>query len=233
LLTIFHYEGNYDEPFMLAKQNGVKPFDLVVHMQKLLARAPAAFTKVIDEFLRESQEEIFPTREACMKWAHAHYAELVDGTAGGNLLSKYSMLGRFFATQASLDFLQLAIADVLDQKNGSHDAEQLATTVDYLRAVMLHVPFAKTAAERTQWTSRFDVEAWAHDNYAKPLASYAFDVAQTFSAEVEPDKKALILTKVGTFGEHASGLGKFTRTMFARDLRRTFARERAGAVQSA
>jgi hypothetical protein len=194
---------------------------------------------VIDDFVRESQEEIFPTRDACMQWARAHYAQLVDGTLGGNLLSKYSMLGRFFATQASLDFLQLVIADALDAASrrrapgSSHDAEQLATTVDYLRAVMLHVPFAKTASERTQWTSRYDVEAWAHDNYAKPLAAYAFDVAQTFSAEVEPDKKALILTKVGTFGEHASGLGKFTRTMFARDLRRSFARDREHAAASA
>ena len=35
------------------------------------------------------------------------------------------------------------------------------------------------------------------------------------------DTRALILTKVATFGEHPSGLGKFTRTLFARDLRRS------------
>jgi hypothetical protein len=28
--------------------------------------------------------------------------------------------------------------------------------------------------------------------------------------------------KVATFGEHPAGLGKFTRSMFARDLRRSF-----------
>jgi hypothetical protein len=38
---------------------------------------------------------------------------------------------------------------------------------------------------------------------------------------VEPEKKALIENRIATFGEHPAGLGKFTRTMFARDLRRT------------
>jgi hypothetical protein len=41
------------------------------------------------------------------------------------------------------------------------------------------------------------------------------------------------MTKVGAFGEHASGLGKFTRTMFARDLRRTVARADVAQTESA
>jgi hypothetical protein len=40
-------------------------------------------------------------------------------------------------------------------------------------------------------------------------------------ARVEPERRKLIEAKVKTFGDHPSGLGKFTRTMFARDLRRT------------
>jgi hypothetical protein len=40
---------------------------------------------------------------------------------------------------------------------------------------------------------------------------------------VEPEKKALIENRLATFGEHPAGLGKFTRTMFARDLRRILA----------
>jgi len=233
LLTIFHYEGNYDEPFAFAKQAGVKPFHLVLHMQRMLDRAPAAFRKVIDDFLRESQEEIFMTRAECLAWARAHYAELVDGTLGGNLLSKYSMLGRFYTTQESLDFLQAAIASALDEKNGSHDETQLAAAVDYVRHVALHVPFAQTTAAKPTWTSSYDVESWAHDGYVKPLADYAFDAPRTLHAETAAPTRALILAKVETFGEHASGLGKFTRTMFARDLRRTVARERSKSAEPA
>lgn len=233
LLTIFHYEGNYDEPFQFARQHGVKPFELVRHMQGMLERAPLAFRKVLADFLDESRAEIFATREACLEWARAHYAELVEGSLGGNLLSKYSMLGRFYTTRESLDFLEAAIASALDAKHGAHDAEQLAAVVDHVRNLALHVPFAQTTAERTRWTSRFDVEAWAAGAYAKPLADYAFAAPREFAAETSASTRALILNKLAAFGEHASGLGKFTRTMFARDLRRTVVREGAQLAEPA
>ncbi|MCC7011842.1 MAG: radical SAM protein [Planctomycetes bacterium] len=229
LLTIFHYEGNYDEPFAFARQHGVKPFELVVHMQKVLARAPAAFRKVIDDFVAESQQEIFPTREACLAWARAHYPELVEGTLGGNLLSKYSMLGRFYTTHESLAYLRTAIESVLDERGANCDPRELDAVFEYMTNVVLHVPFAETSALKKTWRSRYDVEAWAEANYAQPLATFASAEPRSFQAECSAATRALILSKVATFGEHASGLGKFTRTMFARQLRRALDREHAAA----
>ncbi|MCE9596236.1 MAG: hypothetical protein K8S98_18755 [Planctomycetes bacterium] len=226
LLTIFYYEGNYEEPFEFARQHGVKPFDLVVHMQKMLEQAPAEFRKVIADFLVETNQEIFMSRQACLDWAKAHYTELVDGTLGGNLLSKYSMIGRFLATQPGLDFLEKVVANVLVERNAAHDPKELATIFEYLRAVVLHVPFAETLPRRVKWVTSWDVDAWIGERYAKPLSDYRLDAPRTFFAEVAPDKRALIETKLATFGEHPSGLGKFTRTMFARDLRRSFAPSR-------
>lgn len=230
LLTIFHYEGNFDEPFAFARRHGLKPFELVTELQRGLPGAPAAFREVIDEFVRESREEIFPTRAACLEWARANYAQLVDGTLGGNLLSKYSMLGRFYATSSSLEFLEAGIARALAARGAAYDPEQLGAVFDYLRAVALHVPFAETTADPAIWESRYDVEAWARDQYAAPLDEYRFDTRRALRAEASESTRALILAKVGTFGEHPAGLGKFTRTMFARDLRRTLVRE--GASES-
>lgn len=225
LLTIFHYEGNYDEPFQWARARGVKPFDLVRRMYAMLDRAPAAFRRVLDDFVAESQAEIFPTREACLEWARAHYAELVEGSLGGNLLSKYSMLGRFYTTQEALDFLESVIAEAVGVEPASPEAEQLAAVMDYVRNVVLHVPFAQTTAAGATWSSRFDVDAWGAEGFARPLEDYASKATRSWSAEVDPRTRALIMTKVGAFGEHASGLGKFTRTMFARDLRRVVRRD--------
>jgi radical SAM superfamily enzyme YgiQ (UPF0313 family) len=231
LLTIFHYEGNYEEPFAFARAHGVKPFDLVRHMQSLLPQAPAAFARVIADFLEESQQEIFRTREECLTWARKHYAQLVDGTLGGNLLSKYSMLGRFYTTQESLDFLRIAVESALDGRGC--EPRELAAVFDYLRGVVLHVPFAQTTTERRTWTSSHDVEAWAEAGYTRPLAEFAYGTPREQGAECAAETKALILTKVGTFGEHASGLGKFTRTLFARDLRRRLVKDCADDAVSA
>ena len=221
LLTVFYYEGNYEEAFEFARQHGVKPYGLAVHLAELVGEAPEAFRRVIDDFLRESQEELFDSREACLEWARENYAGLVDGSVGGNLLSKYSMLGRFYATLPSLDFLEQGVRSALSKAGRPHDPDQLAAVIDYLRAVVLHVPFAETTGRAVSWTSRHDVEAWARDGYARSLSDYGRPEG-TRCAVTAPDDRKLILSKVETFGEHPSGLGKFTRTMFARQLRRGF-----------
>jgi radical SAM superfamily enzyme YgiQ (UPF0313 family) len=42
LLIVFHYEGNFEEPFAYAKACGLKPFDLAVYMAEHWREAPAA-----------------------------------------------------------------------------------------------------------------------------------------------------------------------------------------------
>ena len=54
---------------------------------------------------------------------------------------------------------------------------------------------------------------------APQLASFRLD--RPFNSLLDPAKKALLLNRLSTFGESATGLGKFTRTMFATDLRRS------------
>lgn len=157
LLTIFYYEGNFEEAFEYARQGGVSAYDLIVKMQEMLDSAPPAFKQVIDDFVRESQEELFDDRESCIAWAKENYDKLVDGTLGGNLLSKYSMLGRFFVTPEALTFLKSVIAEsVGDQKD-----ESLDQLIDYLRVVLLHSPFIESLSEEVKWDAEYDVAAWS------------------------------------------------------------------------
>jgi len=220
LLTIFYYEGNFEEAFRFAEQGGVKPYDVIVLMQQMLDQAPAEFIEVINDFVTESKEELFPTREACLEWAHENYDGLVDGTLGGNLLSKYSMLGRFFVTQEALTFLDSVIRSALSQQSADIDLKPLDDVIEYLRNMLLHSPFTESVAEEMQWDTVYDVEAWSENGYREPLAKHRSSIS-TLRAQVDPERRKLIETKVKTFGDHPSGLGKFTRTMFAQELRRT------------
>jgi len=71
-----------EEAFAFAAEHGISAFDLVVKVQQLLPRAPAGFRKVIDDFVRESQEELFPSREAVVAWARERLPALISGEAG-------------------------------------------------------------------------------------------------------------------------------------------------------
>ncbi|HUI78104.1 MAG TPA: cobalamin-dependent protein [Bryobacteraceae bacterium] len=232
LLTIFYYEGNFEEAFEFAHQQGVSAFDLVTHMQAMLPGAPAAFRKVIDDFVLESREELFPSREECVAWARQHFAGLVSGEVGGNLLSKYSMLGRFYAAAEALDFLRDALAMATGQKLDEAGLEQMEAVMAYLRSVMLYAPFSESLNAAPAWTSAYDIEAWSAENYSRPLAAYHLGETRRFPTMVDEKRKAVIENRIHTFGEHPAGLGKFTRTMFARDFRRVVLPAAAAAVAS-
>lgn len=220
LLTIFYYEGNFEEAFEFARQQGVSAFDLVTVMQSMLDRAPAAFRKVIDNFVLESREELFPSREDCVAWARQHFEGLASGEIGGNLLSKYSMLGRFYAAAEALDFLRDVLAEATGAKPDGA-AEQMEAVMAYLRGVMLHAPFSKSLLAAPAWSSAYDIEAWSTEKYSKPLSDYHFGEVRKFQTVVDEKRRAVIENRIRTFGEHPAGLGKFTRTLFARDFRRT------------
>ena len=232
LLTIYYYEGNFEEAFEFAHEHGIKAFDLVVELQKMLDSAPKPLRDVIDQFLVESAEELFETKEECIAWARANFQELIEGTKGGNLLSKYSMLGRFFVDNAAIEFLGQGIATVLAARGEAYDHAALDTVMRYLDSVMLHTPFAVSTEATPSWSSTFDVEGWRDDGYARKLEAYRFPEPKTFLTAVDDEKKALIMSRVNTFGEHPGGLGKFTRTMFARDLRRSLVHSRATVLES-
>lgn len=222
LLTIFYYEGNYEEFFELAAQQGIKPFDLVVGLTKRLGDAPVAFREVIDRFLAESKEELFESKEDCIEWSKQNFEALIDGSLGGNLLSKYSMIGRFYVFSEGLDFLETALREMLA---GSPFLEEqtklLESVIGYLRAIQLCVPFAESLMETPELRTQFDVERWRTEGYRQSLQSYRFAKTESFVTSVSPEIQAVITNRVATFGEHPAGLGKFTRTMFAKDLRRS------------
>ena len=224
LLTIFYYEGNFEEAFEFSRQEGLKPFDIIVRLQSMLDQAPTALQNLIADFLRESQEELFDSKAACVAWARQNFSALVDGSIGGNLLSKYSMLGRFYATQEALDFLEAGVASLLPESSSGMQLDLLRTVISYLRCIILNAPFHTSLATAPLWTTSYDVDTWRLDGYTRHLSTYRYPMSQDFATLVEPEQKDLIKSRVATFGEHASGLGKFTRTMFAQDLRRKLVR---------
>ena len=241
LLTIYYYEDNFEEAFQFARQHNVEPFDLVVALQRGMDQAPPAFREMVERYVRENREELFDTPEACAQWARDHFQELVTGELGGNLLSKYSMIGRFYTVSHSLEYLRRVLMSMVGANSGDKAttdpaggdkattdpagggapvADMLDSVIAYLRCVLLHAPFARTVEQTPDWVTRYDVEAWRNEGYHRGLSAYRLDHTRRYATYVEPSVKKLILSRINGFGEHPAGLGRFTRTMFARDLRR-------------
>ena len=112
LLTIYYYEGNYEEAFALAQQHGAQALRPdrahAGHARRRAGGVPPRDRRVP---AREPGGALHVAPGVPRLGAAPTTRELVDGTLGGNLLSKYSMLGRFYATLPSLDFLELGHRD--------------------------------------------------------------------------------------------------------------------------
>lgn len=231
LLTIFFYEDNFQEAFQFARDRGVRPYLVVRHMLENLDKAPERIRQMIRDFLDENQSELFDTRAACVEASTQNYDGLISGQLGGNLLSKYSMIGRFVLVQEALDFLGASIGDLLGRGDGDTDA-MLDAIIGFYRCVMLHVPFRKTLEESPQWQTEYDIEAWRASDYKRPLSDFRFGKRRKLRTRVDPKVKSVLLSRLESFGEHPSGLGRFTRTMFATDFRRRVGEERASDART-
>ena len=221
LLTTYYYEGNFEEAFKFGREIGIRPYEVIARMQALLPSAPQALRTAIQDYLDENVGELFETRDACVNWAIENYDALISGKLGGNLLSKYSMIGRFYVVKEALEFLRTALQSLIDDRDADETAsEQLNAIIDYFQGVILHAPFAQSLADTPSFNLVYDIEAWQGEGYARPLASYRHALPGMIDTSVEPRLRDVIESRIKTFGEHPAGLGRFTRTIFARDLRR-------------
>jgi radical SAM superfamily enzyme YgiQ (UPF0313 family) len=222
LLTIYFYEGNFEEVFKFGREIGIRPFQIVKRMQELLDQGPEPMRRAVADYIAENIGELFETREACVAWAAENYDALISGELGGNLLSKYSMIGRFYVVQDALDFLRQAVRSLIaEQRFGDLEAlEALDEIIDYIKAVVLHAPFRESLAHTPSFSSRYDIPAWQEQDYLRPLVEFRRTALCEVATSVDPRVREVIESRIQTFGEHPSGLGRFTRTMFARDLRR-------------
>ena len=226
LLTIYYYEDNFGAAFQFGREMGLRPFEIMAHAQKMLDQAPEKFRNAVQEYLDENQAELFETREACADWALQNYDDLISGELGGNLLSKYSMIGRFFVLQEALDFLHMVIADLIPEDQDDAQ-EMLDCLIGYYRCVMLDSPFKESLNATPDWNTTYDIETWSGSDYKEPLSAHRFDAPRVFPTSVDPRVKSVLQSRLKTFGEHPAGIGRFTRTMFANELRRDVLRDRA------
>lgn len=219
LLTIYYYEGNFEEAFKFNLEKGIRPFQVIQHMQKCLKQAPYEIKKLVSDYLEENQSELFETRKECVEWAEKNMEKLLEGDLGGNLLSKYAMHGRFFVFEESLDFLADTLKSLIDS-NDAESIDQLASITDYYRTITLHSPFKEAFQKKPAWKTRYDVVKWREQKYDKPLSFFKLEHHTTYETIVEDRIRDTISSRLETFGEHPTGLGRFTRTMFANDFRR-------------
>jgi hypothetical protein len=70
--------------------------------------------------------------------------------------------------------------------------------------------------------TQLDIDRWRSTRATRTSShTYLLPAPVVYRMNVDPESAAIIRSRIHTFGEHPAGLGKFTRTMFAQQLRRS------------
>ncbi len=96
--SIFWNNAWFEDAARFARGFGVKPSEWIGHMRRVLDGDRGVVHALLQDFVTETRNELFPTREACVEfYSHPEsFERLIAGEIGDNLIYKYRVIAGFF-----------------------------------------------------------------------------------------------------------------------------------------
>lgn len=96
--SIFWNNSWFEDAVRFAAAFGVRPSQWLDAMLHAMENDRGAVRELLDDFVRETKNELFPTREACVAFysREENFTRLTNGEIGDNLMYKYRALASFF-----------------------------------------------------------------------------------------------------------------------------------------
>jgi hypothetical protein len=204
--SIFWNNSWFEDAANLAASFGVKPSEWMASVRDRLSADQGEIGRLVAEFITETQNELFPTREACVEFYSQpeNFERLVAGEIGDNLMYKYRVIASFFMWP-EICALALDTTRVLLEARGA-DAE--IEDFDHLwRDFHLYVECKHTHGSTSEQmlapyraTLRYDIESWIASGMPKDARHFRLDGPQPFLFDLTPDAATELdhLTQVWT-----------------------------------
>jgi hypothetical protein len=180
-------------------------------------------------FMRETLDELFPTREACTTfYADAgNFDRLLKGNVGDNLMYKYRAIASFFLWK---DICELAMArtrSLLAERGAISAIEDFdgfwADLHQYIALKHAHGETVEEILAPAVATFRYDLDRWLTDGAPTAVALYQFDSPMTIEFRLTPEAEHELATALGVWTTTLRGLSKLvTRIQTAWQVRQRF-----------
>jgi radical SAM superfamily enzyme YgiQ (UPF0313 family) len=162
----FWHDNYFDKVIGFAEQLGIKRSQWLHAVLEEMERSTGAVRKFLDDFVTETTNELFPTREACVEFysSEENFARLQRGEVGDNLMHKYRAIASFHIwpaiSKCAMDATRKLLTEAgLDQQIPDFDVfwenfrcyVDLAHASGYTTADILSQPEA---------CMEYDIEGW-------------------------------------------------------------------------
>jgi hypothetical protein len=165
-LTIFWNNYTFEDAARLARQFGIAPSAWIAHMRTAMERDDGPIRALLDDFVKETQNELFPTREACVQFYSKpeNFERLVESEIGDNLMYKYRTIANFFLWPDVCRVAMEGTRELLLSRGADRAIADFARLWDDVYAYVLnkhaHGATREQLLASTTATLRYDVAGW-------------------------------------------------------------------------
>jgi radical SAM superfamily enzyme YgiQ (UPF0313 family) len=191
--SIFWNNSWFEDAVNLAKGFGVKPSEWMAAIGDAMAADRAEIGRLLQDFVTETKNELFPTREACVEFYSQpeNFERLIAGEIGDNLMYKYRVIASFFlwpeVCRLALDTTR-ALIETRGADREIVDFDQLWRDFHrYVEHKHTHGTTSDAMLGATQATLHYDVEKWITAGMPRDTAPFRLEAPQDFRFELSAE----------------------------------------------
>lgn len=212
--SIFWNNSWFTEAVEFAQTFGVKASEWFLAVVSFLQEAEGAMGKLREEFLTETRNELFPTREACVEFysQDENFERLQRGDIGDNLMYKYRALASFYIwPEVCAAAFETTKRLLLERGAGERVADFSVIWDDLHRFVELQHAHGRTTDSilaPATGTLSYDIPAWLAAGMPHDTARFALGAPRAFSFELSDEAAHELKAALDVWSSSMLGLSK-------------------------
>ena len=212
--SIFWNNSWFEDAIHFAAQFGVRRSEWIKGMRDAIAEDCGAVRRLLDEFIVETRNELFPTREACVEFysREENFRRLLRGEIGDNLMYKYRALASFFVWPEVCRAAMEATRAMLHRRGAAAQIPQLDPFWDDFSTYVEHKHTYGTERAAllggTVATLGFDIEAWIEAGMPTDVEPFRLVPRRPFVFELDSDAARELSALIDVWTTSLRGLTK-------------------------
>lgn len=184
--SIFWNDSWFYDVVQFIKRLGVKPSEWLVEMLDAMDRASGNIKPLLDEFVEETINELFPTRESVIRFyeMEENFQLLRQGKIGDNLLYKYRANASFLMWKEFCECSMAATLRMLKDRGIADNVPEFeafwADLARYIQAKHADGNTFEALAKPVRVSLDYDIHQWVIDGYPTNFSQYRLFRPETF-----------------------------------------------------
>jgi radical SAM superfamily enzyme YgiQ (UPF0313 family) len=212
--SVFWNDGWFEDAIRLVERLGIARSQCWRAMLPAMEQASGPVRQLLDDFVTETVRELFPTREACVRFysSDENWERLAAGDIGDNLMYKYRARASFFTWPEISRVAMGALGDLIraERKAGQIPGfdEFWAEFAGFEEVVHAHGTQRDEVLGPVTARLTYDIGRWLRDGSPLDVRPYRLDQPRAFYFALSEDNARDLEAALDVWGMSLKGLTK-------------------------